>query len=91
MYYVVIGSDPINMKTIASPPTFLFVVGKFIAINAFTGLSFYLSAVAVITIRKGPFFSNFAKVFLPHNTYATFVRLRCFIAVEIKERSVENF
>ena len=48
MYYVVRGSDPINMKTIASPPTFLFVVGKFIAINAVTGLSFYLSAVVVI-------------------------------------------
>ena len=49
---VVRGSDPINMKTIASPPTFLFVVGKFIAINAVTGLSFYLSAVVVIMLRK---------------------------------------
>ena len=51
------------MKTIASPPTFLFVVGKFIAINAFTGLSFYLSAVAVITIRKGPFLAILRRYF----------------------------
>ena len=63
MYYVVRRSDPINMKTIASPPTFLFVVGKFIAINAFTGLSFYLSAVAVITIPKGPFLAILRRCF----------------------------
>ena len=63
MYYVVRRSDPINMKTMASPPTFLFVVGKFIAINAFTGLSFYLSAVAVITIPKGPFLAILRRCF----------------------------